>query len=118
MPPMGGGLFGSCTLPSIDKKLLFEAVQEYEKYVMLKLCINKIKQDTNYTLWLPIELWDNIIIMIKNDIEKMNIYDYKYCSHWNYNYHGKLTLKKLIEYKKQEDIVQMKLHGSIDYWVF
>jgi len=77
----------------INVDALREAWELYERYVMLKLCINKVNIDDE--LWLPVEIWDIIVNMMKNDIESMNIYD-------SNPYYEKLTLKLLNKYKKDK----------------
>ena len=60
---------------------------------MLKLCVNKVNIDDE--LWLPVEIWDIIVNMMKNDIESMNIYD-------SNPFYEQLTLKLLNKYKKEK----------------
>jgi len=77
----------------ININALRDAWELYERYVMLKLCVNKVNIDDE--LWLPVEIWDIIVNMMKNDIESMNIYD-------SNPFYEQLTLKLLNKYKKEK----------------
>ncbi|ARF11316.1 hypothetical protein Klosneuvirus_1_173 [Klosneuvirus KNV1] len=101
---MSGGLFqllayglqDKYLMPQIiiNKEVLQEALTIYDKYVKLRLCTDKIKQNMDNEVWLPSELWNVITNMVKDDIENMDIYDKN-------PYDEKLTLKLLDKYKKE-----------------
>jgi len=78
----------------INKEVLQEALTIYDKYVKLKLCTDKIKKDMGNEVWLPSELWNVIINMMKDDICNMDIYEENPDNE-------KLTLKLLNKYKKE-----------------
>ena len=79
--------------PIINIDALRCAWELYERYVMLKLCVNKVNIDDE--LWLPVEIWDIIVNMMKNDIEIMNIYD-------DNPFNEQLTLKLLNKYNNEK----------------
>jgi len=84
-------------IKGIKEEALQKALDLYDRYTMVKLCTNRMKQDVNHKLWLPIEIWDVIANLIKDDIERINIY------HPHYNLFiedDQLTLSWLEKYKR------------------
>lgn len=61
------------SLNNRDKYRLASALDLYDSYITLKLCINKIKKDVNHPLWLPTELWSHILKFLKISIETFTI---------------------------------------------
>lgn len=78
----------------INIKALQEALILYEKYVLVRLCADKVQLDVENELWLPAEMYEIIISNITDEIESMDIYDHN-------PYNEKLTLKLLDKYKKE-----------------
>jgi len=74
---------------------LESALDIYDSYIALKICINKIKNDVKHSLWLPNEIWCHIIKNIKECIE-----------HFNMNNKHNTTLYELEIYKQEFKLIK------------
>lgn len=90
---MGGGGMGIYT-PTINQYAVDKALILYEKYSVLKLCINRVKQDVNHELWLPNELWEVVSDSMKNEIENISIDGF-----------SKVSLRDFVKYKDDYCVV-------------
>lgn len=57
----------------IDEQALRDALKLYNRYMICRLCINRIRTKINHELWLPYELWNNIMNNINDNIKNINI---------------------------------------------
>lgn len=115
MPPMSGGLMwlvadykniydhrykGLILMSECEPSILTNALNMYDSYITVRMCIKKMEKHTDHQLWLPIEIWQIIVDMIKCDVINHNIHSQKLV----------VPLRELEVYKK--DIVKIN-HDKI-----
>lgn len=76
-----------------NQKVLNQALNMYSSYNALKICNERIKNDVNHPMWLPVEIYDIIQNMVKSDTENHKIHYLK----------SKVSLQELEVYKTDID---------------